>query len=55
MIPAHPPKEALKARRENANAALKADHVHTVKSGYRPGRASQGRRAKPGRKGHDPV
>src|SRR5213076_2107318 len=39
LIPAHPPKEALKARRENANAALKADHVHTVKSGYRPGRA----------------
>jgi len=58
LIPAVPPKEALAARRDRANAALKGDHVHTVanpakgeepgerglqKRGYRPGRKSQKR------------
>ena len=43
LIPAQPPKEALKARRERANAAVRGDHVHTVPNtgrtkGYRPGR-----------------
>jgi uncharacterized radical SAM protein YgiQ len=55
LIPAQPPREALNARRENANAALKADHVHTVKRGYRPGRAMQKRQEKSGRKGNHPV
>jgi uncharacterized radical SAM protein YgiQ len=52
LIPANPPKEALDARRKNANA----DHYHTVPNpkpaptaGYRPGRKSQARRKKPGR------
>jgi uncharacterized radical SAM protein YgiQ len=41
LIPAQPPKEALKARIEQAN-----DHVHTIpkqKRGYRPGRKSHNR------------
>ena len=44
LIPAQPPKEALKARREQANRTARGDHVHTVPNpgtgskGYRPGR-----------------
>src|SRR5579859_8077337 len=46
LIPAQPPKEALKARMERANEAVKADHVHTIpgtgkkagNKGYRPAR-----------------
>jgi hypothetical protein len=47
LIPAQPPREALRARREQAGQALRDDHVHTIpavgkgkgkKSGYRPGR-----------------
>ena len=48
LIPAQPPKEALKARMDQAS-----DYVHampTQKRGYRPGRKSQRRQAKPGRK-----
>ena len=48
LIPSQPPKEALAARIDRAN-----DHVHTVptqKRGYRPGRKSQERQTKPGRK-----
>jgi hypothetical protein len=42
LIPANPPKEALTARRNKANADLtNADHYHAVKKrGYRPGRNS---------------
>ena len=59
LIPATPPKEALKTRRENANSAARGDYVHTVPNparggktppsnkGYRPGRKSQRRRARP--------
>jgi uncharacterized radical SAM protein YgiQ len=46
LIPAQPPKEALTARRERANQAVRGDHVHTVpnqKRGYRPGRKTQQR------------
>ncbi|MGE3803360.1 MAG: YgiQ family radical SAM protein [Gemmataceae bacterium] len=50
LIPVQPPKEALKARRDQAGKALRgADHVHTVpkrrpgKKGYRPGRKTAGR------------
>src|SRR2546429_2603102 len=46
LIPSQPPREALAARREKANLALRGDHVHTVpnpsgKKGYRPGRKMQ--------------
>jgi hypothetical protein len=69
LIPAQPPKEAIEARRKQANAALRNDHYHSVANpargeppgerklppqvckGYRPGRKSQTRRYKPGRKG----
>jgi hypothetical protein len=50
LIPAQPPKEALNARRERANVAVKGDHVHTVPNksrgsqGYRPGRKQARRR-----------
>src|SRR5437764_9717186 len=30
LIPAHPPKEALKARRQRANEAVRGEYVHTV-------------------------
>jgi hypothetical protein len=50
LVPAQPPKEAVAARREQANEAMRGDHVHTVpKRGYRPGRKSQQRQGKPGR------
>jgi len=51
LIPSQPPKEALNARREEAN-----DYVHTMpakKRGYRPGRKSHERQTKPGRKRAD--
>jgi len=53
LIPAQPPKEALRARREHANQAARGDHVHTVPNagkgrGYRPGRTTARRQAKPG-------
>jgi uncharacterized radical SAM protein YgiQ len=58
LIPAHPPKEALRARREQANQAMRGDHVHTVpnpggeggkeKHGYRPNRKTARRRERKG-------
>src|SRR5438128_4159156 len=30
LIPAHPPKEALQARRERANRAFRGEYVHTI-------------------------
>ena len=58
LIPAQPPKEALRARREQANTATRGDHYHAVanpakgenpgerglNNGYRLGRKSQKRR-----------
>ncbi len=59
LIPAQPPKEALAARREQANNAVRGDHYHAVANpskgeppgergltnrGYRPGRKTQKRR-----------
>jgi uncharacterized radical SAM protein YgiQ len=48
LIPANPPKEALKARRDRANEAVRGEYVHTIpnrsgktslqRKGYRPGR-----------------
>ncbi len=51
LIPAHPPKAALDARRRNANRAIRVDdHYHAaaqeqkLNAGYRPGRATRRRR-----------
>jgi uncharacterized radical SAM protein YgiQ len=49
LIPARPPKEALKARRERANRAFHGEYVHTIpktkkNTGYRPGRKTAQRR-----------
>jgi uncharacterized radical SAM protein YgiQ len=53
LIPAHPPTEALRARRGLANEAVRGDYVHTIPHGkaadgkgrgYRPGRRSAHRR-----------
>jgi len=60
LIPANPPKEAIRARRRGANAAADDDHYHTVHNpaaaaknrGYRPGRKTQTRRDKPDRGGN---
>jgi radical SAM superfamily enzyme YgiQ (UPF0313 family) len=54
LIPAHPPKEALRARMERANEAVRGDHVHTVPNpgkhrGYRPGRTTARRQPKSAR------
>jgi hypothetical protein len=55
LIPAQPPKEALKARRERANQAVPGEYVHRVPNrakhrGYRPGRQTAQRRdRRPGR------
>ena len=49
LIPSQPPKEALKARRDGANAAVRGEHVHTVPNdtkGYRPGRKTAQRKKK---------
>jgi uncharacterized radical SAM protein YgiQ len=61
LIPAHPPKEAIEARRRRANEAARGDHYHTVANpargqpagerglpnhGYRPGRKGARRQAK---------
>jgi uncharacterized radical SAM protein YgiQ len=51
LIPAHPPKEALKARRERANRAFRGEYVHTIprtekSRGYRPGRKTAKRRSR---------
>ena len=50
LIPAAPPPEALQARRERTNEAVRGEHVHTVpnpgagvKKGYRPGRKKASR------------
>jgi uncharacterized radical SAM protein YgiQ len=51
LIPAQPPKEALRARRQRANTAFRGEYVHTVpnkRHGYRPGRKTAGRRPRTG-------
>src|SRR2546428_4711353 len=53
LIPAQPPKEALQARRQHANQAVRGDYVHTIPApskGYRPGRKTARRQPKPGRR-----
>jgi len=61
LIPTHPPKEAIEARRRRANEAACGDHYHTVakpakgepvgerglpNQGYRPGRKTARRQDK---------
>jgi hypothetical protein len=60
LIPSVPPKEALRARMDRVNDAVREDHYHTVanpakgekpgerglQKGYRPGRKTAGRRDK---------
>ena len=53
LIPSVPPPEALKARREAANEAVRGVHVHTMPNekkgkGYRPGRKSAARQDRRG-------
>jgi Domain of unknown function (DUF3362) len=54
LIPAQPPKEALRARMERTNDAVRGDYVHSIenigkKRGYRPGRKTAQRQPKTGR------
>jgi hypothetical protein len=68
LIPAHPPREAIEARRKRANDATRDDHYHAVSNpakgepagepglnkGYRPGRKTARRQdARRKRKGGD--
>jgi hypothetical protein len=46
LIPANPPKEAIEAKRRQANAALTGDHYHTV--------ANPAKGEKPGERGAEP-
>jgi uncharacterized radical SAM protein YgiQ len=56
LIPAHPPKEALKARMERTNRAFRGDYVHTVPNTNRLAATQRGARPaknrgyRPGRK-----
>ncbi len=53
LIPAQPPPEALRARRQQANDAARGDHVHTVPrpgKGYRPGRKTARRQTRHGKR-----
>jgi hypothetical protein len=70
LIPAHPPKAAIEARRRRANEVAEGDHYHALANpakgepvgerglpnpGYRPGRRTARRRhKKPGRDGGGP-
>lgn len=52
LIPAKPPKEAIRARRQRANRAFRGDYVHDVSQpqrGYRPGRKTARRRLRQSR------
>ncbi len=46
LIPANPPKEAIEAKRRQANQELRGDHYHTV--------ANPARGEKPGERGAEP-
>ncbi len=51
LIPAQPPKEAIQTRRADANEITRGEYVHRIqKRGYRPGRKTQERQVKPGRR-----
>jgi hypothetical protein len=68
LIPAHPPKDAIEARRRRANEAVRGDHYHTVANpakgepagerglpnkGYRPGRKTGRRQNRQRRRNHE--
>jgi len=53
LIPAQPPKEAIEARRKQANAAVQGDHYHTVANPAR-GEAAGERGAEPAKTGYRP-
>jgi hypothetical protein len=50
LLPAHPPKEALRARRDHANRTMRGDHVHTVPNPGGEGRNKRARGYRPNRK-----
>jgi hypothetical protein len=53
LIPAHPPKEAIEARRRQANRAVEGDHYHAVANpakGEKPGERGLNMGYRPGRK-----
>ena len=59
LIPARPPREALRARCGRADQAVCGEYVHTVpnptrQKGHRPGRKTARRQAKPGRQAENP-
>ncbi len=53
LIPAQPPKEALEARKREADETVRGEYVHTVPNpvrkgkGYRPHRRTAKRRGRP--------
>jgi Domain of unknown function (DUF3362) len=53
LIPSQPPKEALEARRERANSAVRGDHYHTVANPAR-GEPAGERGAEPPKTGYRP-
>jgi Domain of unknown function (DUF3362) len=68
LIPAHPPKAAIEARRRRANEVAEGDHYHSVANpakgepagerglpnkGYRPGRTSARRQSAKGKRKRD--
>jgi hypothetical protein len=58
LIPAHPPREAIEARRKQADQATRGEYVHTIPNpgkGYRPGRKTARRQQKMGRGGQPPA
>jgi hypothetical protein len=50
LIPAQPPKEALRARRERANREARGEYVHTVPNPTREGGRGANRGYRPQRK-----
>jgi hypothetical protein len=56
LIPAQPPREALEARRKQANEAAGGEYVHHISptgKGYRPGRKTARRQPRKGIDGAD--
>jgi hypothetical protein len=48
LIPAQPPKEAIKARRRQANQAVHGDHYHAIANRARGEKPGELRPAEPG-------
>ena len=46
LIPAHPPKEAIQRRRQDASQRFRGDYVHTIRGEEKPKKQSKkGKRA----------